>query len=294
MPKKAYTRKLGLDDQRAVLSKIKDIFIHDGIWTDHFSEIEKAISRSESILCMTQKRVYELYQEDKLVVVPFQIEDANAMSEYLKFFKKKTQKNEKKEPKTPQHLKEKEEPDTLFLRLNTSKVEDSYFTHVLFCVNHVYERYFAKVKATYLDTKHSEDPKDRIWLRAYDLNLMLRHYKEDNLWLYDVDSTALQNTIRCIDYQWRTYFKRIKYQYTRPEEEREFPELPECGKALTEFMITSSSVSFDEEKGELKLPKLSLPVKAEIVSGFQTSRGKVSCVIISKQNDYWMAKLIIK
>ncbi len=282
------------DEQKEFVDSVKKLIIEKGYWTDKFPAIEKIVSSFEPVYKMPQKRLNEIFQEGELVSLPFLIEDSATAAKYLNFFQKRSSDYKRKEiPSSP----EKEENDVtgwirLLIRPDVEQI--AYFEKAIKYSEYVYKLYFEKVLNTYRQTCLSSSKNDRVWLRPYAFNPMLHKLKEQNPWLYEVDSTALQNVVHYADKQWIKFFKEIRKNAKNPKLKDFRIEIPKPYESLFGFLTTSSTICYDNKSHSLRIPKLSNAIPVEVNFHFCQEKERIASVFISKEKEGWCAALKFK
>ena len=259
-------------EQEDILKSILQLFADKGIWCQGEEKLLFLIKNLESIRHMSKERVSVFFDGTQIIHWPYGEEHDEIKEKYTEFFSKRIQK--KKQNNREELL------GGIILKLKADDATNEYFEKTLQYSQHVYEVFHDKVKSTYLN--------HRVWLRARDLNPMLHSYKQENKWLYEADSTALQGSIRRIDSEWNSFFKRCNRQKKLPQGERHKLDFPVCLQK-SEFTITSPTVQYDGEK--LILPKIKKPIETEEIGNSQKGGERISSVRIAKATVGWKAHL---
>ena len=330
---KTFKRKLIPEiEQQDLMFHLLSNLSDKGIWID-FQRIKPKrkddirlllFSQCESILTMTKERITELFPEKTILCLPCAegVLDDNRISilkgKYQEHITARflcLEKQEEKKKKREKSQKNKEEdqngkaiirPHVRVLLKDVSPEVEEYLNLTLKYSSEIYERYFDMIKDAYVKSCQT-NIKDvaRTWLRPFGtLNRDLHRFKELNPKYYNVDSTALQNAIRKADDEWAAFFRNCYKENKKPRKrlaevydlapEEIFKVLPFPGKKpFDEFMVTSSTLSFDGEK--IKIPKISKPICASVIFSSYKGEGKITSATFKKDiNNNWLASFLYK
>lgn len=89
-------------------------------------------------------------------------------------------------------------------RIYPNREQENLIQHTFGCCRYVYNYYLAMRKDAY------EQSGETMNFYACNRNLTLLKKQEDTLWLKEVDSMALQNSIRDLDLAYQNFFRRVK------------------------------------------------------------------------------------
>lgn len=121
---------------------------------------------------------------------------------------------------------------------------------------------------------------------AFTLNKMLTVMKQDNDWLYECSSPALQFAIQNMDSAYKNFFRRVKTGGCAPG----FPKFKSIRNPWQSFqMINNYHLNFDDKT--IKLPKVKTPVMVVCDRKFE-GKCKTGTVSVSG-SDRWFVSILV-